>query len=478
MQGIVPAELLNGLRLALQTLQIVEQELLLFAAFWFVVGAVDELAVDLSWLWLRLTGRAVSTRLTDKLDGAPLEGRVAVFVPAWREASVIGAMIAHTLRAWPQSNLRLYVGCYANDSDTFAAAIAGANSDPRLRIVVHDRTGPTTKADCLNRLYAALCEDERRLDTPFASILLHDAEDMVHPAALPVMDRALAHVEFVQIPVRPEPQPRSHWISGHYSDEFTEAHAKTMVVRDLLGAAIPAAGVGCGFARSIMADLARVRTADGESGPFATECLTEDYELGLLVARGGARSRFLRLRDHDGQLIATRAFFPERLDDAVRQKARWVHGIALQGWDRLGWDGRLIEIWMALRDRRGPLTAVVLAAAYGLLVIEAILALAHVAGWRETMAASEALRLMLAASFLAFIWRVVWRFAFTAHEYGAAEGFRSILRIPVGNVIAIMSGRRALAAYLRGLRGEIVNWDKTSHHSHPASLSLAAVPVK
>ncbi len=43
---------------ALGALQLVEHELLVFAAFWFAVGLVDEIAVDLAWLWLQITGRA------------------------------------------------------------------------------------------------------------------------------------------------------------------------------------------------------------------------------------------------------------------------------------------------------------------------------------------------------------------------------------------------------------------------------------
>src|SRR3546814_10397441 len=69
----------------------------------------------------------------------------------------------------------------------------------------------------------------------------------------------------------------------------------------------------------------------------------------------------------DDALVATRAYFPDRLDHVVRQKTRWVHGIALQGWDRTGWSLRPAEFWMRLRDRRGPLTALVLLAGYSLL---------------------------------------------------------------------------------------------------------------
>ena len=43
-------------------------------------------------------------------------------------------------------------------------------------------------------------------------------------------------------------------------------------------------------------------------------------------------------------------------------------GIALAGWDRLGWSGGLAERWMRLRDRRALLAALVLAAAYVALV--------------------------------------------------------------------------------------------------------------
>jgi adsorption protein B len=461
----------------LRGLQLVEYELLLFASFWFVLAAFDELVVDLAWLWLRVTRRVEDRRLPKGYEQRPLTGRPAVLVPAWREADVIGAMTAHTLRAWPHQELTLFVGCYANDPETVAAAMAGAGDDPRVRIILHHRDGPTTKADCLNRLYAALGEDEQRRGAAYTSVILHDAEDMVHPAALPVIDRILERVQFVQLPVRPEPQPASPWVAGHYSDEFAEAHAKTMVVRDALGAAIPAAGVGCGFAREALMRLAENRLASGEEGPFSSECLTEDYELGLLVSGASGSGRFLRLRDSAGELVATRAFFPADLDEAVRQKARWIHGIALQGWDRLGWTGRLVDIWMALRDRRGPLTALVLAVAYCLLIIEGILALARQAGWHAALAAPPLLSLMLQITLVSFFWRAAWRFAFTAREYGAAEGVRAVLRIPVANLIAIFAGRRALSAYLRTLCGGEVKWDKTRHNMHPATgFATGALP--
>lgn len=458
---------------AIKFLQLVEQELLLFAAFWFLLGAIDDIAVDLCWIWLKLTGRARTRRVSGEQESAPLGGRAAILIAAWQEEQVIAHTVRHALSVWQQDDFSLYVGCYGNDPETISAAMSAAGNDPRVRIVIHENAGPTTKADCLNRLYGALSDDERRYGYRFKSIVLHDSEDMVHPAELAVIDAALSEVDFVQLPVRPEPQPASRWVGGHYSDEFTESHAKALVVRDALGAAIPAAGVACGFSRDIMERIARRRRAQGGPGPFASECLTEDYELGVLVRREGGRSRFLRARDDNAQLVATRAYFPARLEDSVRQKTRWIHGIAFQGWDRLGWGTRLADWWMALRDRRGPLTAIVLACGYVLLVIEGLLGLARLSGWQATTIISPVLKGMLVLCFVSFVWRGVFRVAFTAREYGPTEGIRALLRIPVANFIAIVAGRRALWRYIQTLRGAAVTWDKTRHDHHPANSAMA-----
>ena len=463
----------SAIAAALHALQAVEHELLVFAVFWFVLGTFDEFVTDLVWLWLRLTGRARSQRVLPGLTERPLAGRAAVLVPAWQEAAVIGQTIAHSLAAWGQPDWTLYVGCYRNDPETIAAAMAAAGGDPRVRLVIHRRDGPTTKADCLNRLYAALGQDEARRGFSYRSVVLHDAEDMVHPAALAVIDQALGEVDFVQLPVRPEPLAASRWIAGHYADEFCEAHTKALVVRDALRAALPAAGVGCGFARDALATLAAQRIDEGENGPFAAQCLAEDYELGLLLSRQGRGSRFLRLRDCAGALVATRSFFPADLGEAVRQKTRWMHGIALQSWERLGWSGRPVDLWMALRDRRGPLISLVLAVAYLLVVVEGVLIVARWGGYELSVQRSPLLQAMMWITVFGLAWRALFRFGFTTAEYGLAEGLRAVVRIPLANLIAILAGRRAVVNYVRGLLGETVVWEKTRHTRHPAARAQA-----
>lgn len=453
----------------LEWLALVEHELLLFAAVFFLIGTLDELAVDLAWAWLRLTGQSRSRRIDRrKLRDRPLTGPAAILIPAWHEDRVIEFTVAHAIAAWPHADLRLYIGCYRNDPATLEAVMRGSGGDPRVRAVVHERDGPTTKADCLNRLYAALEEDERRRGRAFRLVVLHDAEDMVDPAALGLLDGAVAEADFVQLPVLPEPQRVSRWIGSHYCEEFAEAHGKTLLVREAFSGALPAAGVGCAFARPMLDRIAR-RTSG--AGPFSVESLTEDYELGLRIKAAGGRSRFLRARGDDGQLVATRACFPATLGQAVRQKSRWVHGISLQGWDRLGWSGSPGEWWMLLRDRRGPLSALVLFVGYLVLIGGAVLFAAAGLGYAVPLVPEPWLAVLIGWNFLAFAWRATMRFAFTAREYGRAEGFRAIARIPVANIIAIMAGRRALFAYLRTLGGAAPRWEKTFHDAHPIAMA-------
>lgn len=462
-----------------QGLALLQHELLLFAGVFFLVGALDDLAVDAAWLWLRLRGRAVTaTRQRASLMHRNLAGPVAVLIPAWHEAAVIGQTIRHLLATWPQGELRLYVGCYRNDPATIAAAIEAGRGDPRFRLVIHGREGPTTKADCLNRLFAALTLDEERSGQRFAMLVFHDAEDMVDPGALGLLDETIAGgADFVQLPVEPLVPRHRSWlarhIGAHYCEEFAEAHGKAMVVRDALGAGLPGAGVGCAASRRALDWLvARHRIEGGGGQPFASDSLTEDYELGLAIAAAGGRCRFVRVRGEDGRLIATRAFFPHRFENVVRQKARWVLGISLQGWDRVGWAGGLVEYWMRFRDRRGPLTALVLLVGYVLVVLTGAMLTMVTLDFAEPPPITPLLAAVLIANGAAFMWRIAMRFAFTAREYGLAEGVFAVLRLPLANVIAIIAGRRALLAYARTLRGGAAAWDKTEHDAHPSTPGL------
>jgi len=448
---------------ALQWLDIGARELLLFSAVWFAIGAIDEFVIDLAWLWLKLTGRVGPRELADRGD-APLRGVAAVLVPAWSEAAVIGPMIEHCLRSWPQSALRIYAGCYRNDSATLAALISAAPGDPRLRIVVHDVDGPTTKADCLNRLYASLVAYEDATGRTAKAIVLHDAEDLVHPMELKLFDRLVEYAGLVQLPVVPLIDPESRWVGGHYADEFAEAHMKELVVREAVGAAIPLAGVGCAIERVALSRLA----ARHDGRPFAGKSMTEDYEMGLRLGAIGVKTMFVRLPVEPGSraVVASRGHFPSTISAAVRQKARWIGGIAFAGWDQLGWRGGLGERWMRMRDRRGPLAAMLLLAGYAAAILWAEVALAAALGAPISVPVSAALASLMWINGWLLGWRLLMRACFTTAAYGWREGLRAVPRTLIANVIAVLAARRALLLHSAGGASR---WDKT-HHIFPAEI--------
>ena len=51
--------------------------------------------------------------------------------------------------------------------------------------------------------------------------------------------------------------------------------------------------------------------------------------------------------------MATREYFPRTTKTAIRQRTRWVTGIALQCWERRGWTGSLRTRYWFWRDRKG-----------------------------------------------------------------------------------------------------------------------------
>jgi adsorption protein B len=434
-------------------------ELALFAAVGIALGGIDDLAIDLIWLartvWRRIAiytryGRADAGQL-----GRQANGCVAVFVPAWREAAVIGPMLETALERWRGADCRIYVGCYPNDPDTWAAVQAVAALEPRVRPVLNARHGPTTKADNLNAMWRALLDDGEHC----IAVALHDAEDVVHSAEIGIYGALCRRYDLVQLPVLPLIERERGWwaraVSSTYADEFAESHSKQLVVREAIGAGVPSAGVGCGFSRAALA-----RIAERHGAPFDEGSVTEDYELGLRIREMGGRGIFVRLPGQaGGAAVAVRAHFPDTVKAAVRQKARWQAGIALSGWSRLGWRGGWAERWMRLRDRRAILAALVLLCAY---VSGASWTLLNLFGHAPTFGRGAHLLFALCTGLM--IWRLLVRAGFVAHAYGWREGLGSIPRAVLGNFIAMASARRALVSYIRLARGAPLVWDKTEHN--------------
>lgn len=206
-------------------------EMLLFAGVGLLLGGIDDLLVDLLFIGHRLRDRlrhGDRPRLTVATLPPPLvAGGIAVFVAAWDEVAVIGGMLTTALSRYDHADYRIYVGAYPNDRGTIDAIVAVAERDPRIRLVIGGRDGPTTKADCLNTLWRTLRRDDLREAAsgrpPTKAIVIHDAEDVVHPQELRVFDSLIERYDVIQLPVLPLVHRGARLVSGHYADEFAES---------------------------------------------------------------------------------------------------------------------------------------------------------------------------------------------------------------------------------------------------------------
>jgi adsorption protein B len=113
-----------------------------------------------------------------------------------------------------------------------------------------------------------------------------------------------------------------------------------------------------------------------------------------------------------------------------------------------------------MRDRRGPLAALLLVAAYCAALLWSQLWVAEALGAPIQARMDPTLTLLLTVNFGLLLWRAAMRACFTASAYGWGEGLRSIPRLVVGNVIAMLAAARAVSLHLGG---GAKRWDKTRH---------------
>jgi adsorption protein B len=278
----------------------------------------------------------------------PPESRIAIFVPCWKESAVIGNMVRHNLTAIRYRNFDFFLGAYPNDEATVRVTQELSETFDNVHGAVCPCPGPTSKADCLNSIYRGMQRFERLNGVRFETIVLHDAEDLIHPDALALINRERTSYDMVQVPVLPLPTPFLEATHGVYCDEFAEFQSIDMHARQYSGSFVPSNGVGTGFAREILERLDRER---GEV--FDAESLTEDYEIGVYIHDKGYRQLFAPLTKGDNGFVATREYFPRTTNTAIRQRTRWVTGIALQCWERRGWHGSFRTRYWFWRDRKG-----------------------------------------------------------------------------------------------------------------------------
>jgi adsorption protein B len=440
-------------------------------AILFALFRIDDTVFDVMYWWTFF--RHMRDPRRGKIDVETLrskpEQRIAIFVAAWHEDDVIDRMIDYAVHAVDYGHYDILVGVYPNDEATRSKVEAAARAYPNVHAVVNDKPGPTTKAQNLNCVYRAMQRIEG--DDPFQIMVLHDVEDVIHPLSLRLYNYFVPGAQMLQIPVFPLEYPWYEFVGWTYADEFAKNHCKDMLLRERLGAFVPSAGVGTAFARPALD-----RVAETERDLFPEGALTEDYQFALRLHEHGLRTAFaLKRLSPQGRrepataaaYIATREYFPNRASAAIRQKSRWVAGICLQAWQRVGWKGNLATLYMLYRDRRGLIANA--GAFLGYVVLFASLALVL---WNKLDPRAFApilpnapwvwwlLVFVLASTLL----ELVQGACFTTWIYGPLAGALSIARAPVAAYVNGVATFRAIWTFLQSIvRGTPMAWAKTAH---------------
>jgi len=326
--------------------------LVVWIALWILISGIDDLFIDTVCLLTWISNRALRSPLDEAEEreavlSAP-QKRIAILVPLWQEEAVIGQMVANNVTGIKYQAYDFFLGAYPNDDATLTAVTELGLRFANVHVAVCGNPGPTSKADCLNWIYQRMLAYEKDQQVRFEVIVTHDAEDVIHPESLHWINYHADVYDMIQVPVLPLKTPMRLWTHGIYCDEFAEFQVKDMPGRQILSGFIPSNGVGTGFTRwgleRLAADSGRI---------FEPECLTEDYENGLRLHFLGCPQLFMPVRMQGGEPLATREYFPQTRRAAIRQRTRWVTGIALQSWERHGWRGNLgTQYWM-WRDRKG-----------------------------------------------------------------------------------------------------------------------------
>jgi adsorption protein B len=426
--------------------------------FWILLSGLDDLFIDVVYL---LTGRRrIPWPAELELRQTP-ERRIAIFVPVWHEHGVIGQMLEHNLAEIGYSNYDVFVGVYPNDPSTVRAVSEQSRRHPRVHVATCPHNGPTSKGDCMNWIYRRMQEFEAQQGVRFEIVVTHDAEDMVHARSLRLINWFSRGYEMVQIPVLPLPTGLRDLTHGLYCDEFAEYQHKDIPVRQCLGGFLPANGVGTGFDRASLDRLAATR----QGRVFDPECLTEDYETGFRLYALGCRQIFVPVHFAGNAPVATREYFPRTFRTSVRQRTRWVTGIALQGWQHHGWRGR--QVYWFWRDRKG-LVGNLLSPVSNLLFLYGLASLldsvATATPWHFKLYVSHWVSGLCYCT-LGLSW---FQIGVRAHASARIYGWRFATGVPVrmfwGNLVNATATVAALCQFAAArIEGRALAWRKTEH---------------
>ena len=278
-------------------------------------------------------------------------------------------------------------------------------------------------------------------------------------------------------------------------DEFSEHHLKDMLVRGRLKGLVPSAGVGSGFARDAFEEIALAHSQEA----FDVKSLTEDYEIGLKFRLAGKKTFFgcyrllgrqvsekenseyrvgWRKTKKRDELIATREYFPDKFGASVRQRSRWILGITLQTWAKVGWKGPLPVLYCLWRDRKALFAYPAVALGY-LVAFYCLGRFLHAffteASWSfdNVFPAYSVLWYLVIANACIVAWRFLIKFSIVRSIYGVGHGLMAAPRFLVANVISLGATFKAVRQWISHKRtGRPLRWLKTTH-AFPTTEALA-----
>lgn len=303
---------------------------------YFVMG-FDDFIWDLITIFRRSSYRKNKLDLKKLSDNPPKI--LAVAIAAWHESNVIGDVIDNFIEStqYPKSMYHVFLGVYPNDTETVEAAKKLSEKYDNVHTIINDTPGPTCKAQNLNYTIRQIKKFEIEKRWRFASLTIHDSEDVIHPYELKVTNYLIDKYPALQFPVFPlMEKPRfsnffKNLTTSTYADEFAENHFTTMVSRCNSGAFVPSAGTGFALSRATI-------DAFGDDDVLPSNSLTEDYRLSLTLYEKGISMFYVlerapRITDDNKVVwdyVTTRSIFPNTFKTAVKQKTRWILGITMQ----------------------------------------------------------------------------------------------------------------------------------------------------
>ena len=438
----------------------------LFVAMFLFLSGLDDLFIDVYYWFHHFFARKKFNKFRDadpaRLNQVP-EKPTAIFIPAWHEFDVIEQMLTHALSTIQYRNYDVFVGLYPNDPETIQKVESVSRRFPNVHAVIGDRPGPSTKADNLNQVHAGMLRWENKTGIRYDIIVMHDAEDVIHPLSLKINNVFIPEYDMVQMPVYPLHTSHAHLVHWTYSDEFAEHHTKDVLVRQYFSGFVPSAGVGTAFNRWI---VEFVGTSYARN-IFRAKSLTEDYDLALRLALGKANLLFAY--KPFGIDCGTRGYFPHTMKASIRQKSRWIMGICLQAWKTIGWKGDARFRFILYRDRKAIISNAINFFAYivvlYLMTYELIrFGFAAYHQLPPIVVKGTMLWNLVVIDSLIMLWRIFHRFVSVRRVYGWWPGILSVFRLPVSNVINFTATGRALFHFFRALlRKKDLKWEKTAH---------------